>query len=66
MKKKSKFLQRSFWLYPEDNPTEYFVLIEHDENHIPLGTIIVKVPKKVFACSSLLYNFKLKTVQKSQ
>jgi hypothetical protein len=46
MKNKSKFQQKSFWLYPEDNPTEYIVLIEHDENHIPLGTIIVKVPKR--------------------
>lgn len=46
MKKKSKFLQRSFWLYPEDNPTEYFVLIEHDKNQIPVGTAIVRVPKR--------------------
>lgn len=46
MKKKSKFLQRSFWLYPEDNPTEYLVLIEHDEDGLPIGTVIVKVPKR--------------------
>lgn len=46
MKNKSKFLQKSFWLYPEDNPREYFVLIEHDENQIPVGTAIVRVPKQ--------------------
>lgn len=46
MKKKSKFLQRSFWLYPEDNPTEYLFLIEHDTNDLPIGSAIVKLPKR--------------------
>lgn len=46
MKNKSKFLQKSFWLYPDDTPTEYVVLIEHDENHIPVGSAIVRLPKR--------------------
>lgn len=57
MKKKSKFLQRSFWLYPGEKPTEYLVLIEHDENDLPIGTIIVRVPKQylfAFRCYTIL------------
>ena len=57
MKKKTKFLQKSFWLYPEDKPTEYLVLIENDENDLPVGTIIVKAPKRylfAFRCYTIL------------
>jgi len=46
-KNKTRFLQKSFWSHPDDNPKEYMILIEIDnESELPIGTLIVSVPPR--------------------